>query len=81
MGWGDSDVLKRVEEKLDLLLKIQQEEISALREDLLAAASPQAYALRHRSKVTTDTVAAELAKPKPQTGPAIRRSLYKPEPS
>lgn len=80
MGWGDSkDTLKRIEEKLDLILKNQQEEIAGLREDVLAAASPAAYALRHRSKITTDTIAAELQKPKPQTPTAIRRSLYKPE--
>lgn len=81
MGWGEGERLKRLEDKVDQLLKIQQEEIANLREDLLAAASPTAYALRHRNKITTDTVAAELAKPKPQTPSAIRRSLYKPEES
>jgi hypothetical protein len=73
--------LVRLEEKLDKLILQQEKEVASLREDLLAAASPQAYALRHRGdgKVTTDMVAQTLRTPRaPNTPSAIRRAEYHP---
>ena len=73
--------LARLEEKLDKVLLQQEKEIASLREDLFAAASPGAYALRHRGdgKVTTDMVAQASRTPRaPSTPSAIRRAEYHP---